>query len=105
MHPADAGCMSIGVFAFQNRINTRLANGERPEDYRFIMKVEKVLYDRKGAAFALSISVRRLDYLIAAKALKTRRIGRKVLIPAGELRRFAQSDYFGSCGQEEATAA
>jgi hypothetical protein len=56
--------------------------------------VPKLLYDRKSAAVALSISVRSLDYLLARRTFATRRIGRKVLIPAGELRKFAQADYF-----------
>ena len=45
----------------------------------------RLLYDRKEAARQLSISVRSLDYLIAAKTFSTRRIGKKVLIPHSEL--------------------
>lgn len=67
--------------------------------------VEKFLYDRKSAAAALSISVRSLDYLLANKALRTRRIGRKVLIPAGELRRFAQADHFSPVATATSDAA
>jgi hypothetical protein len=48
----------------------------------------RMLYDRKGAARQLSISVRSLDYLIARKKLATRRNGKKVMIPHGELVRF-----------------
>jgi len=55
---------------------------------------EKILFDRKSAAVALSISVRSLDYLISGGQLKTRRIGRKVLIHRSELKRFAQGDHF-----------
>jgi hypothetical protein len=55
----------------------------------------RLLYDRKGAAQQLSISVRSLDYLIAGKQLGTRRIGKKVLIPHGELVRFARADHHG----------
>jgi hypothetical protein len=54
----------------------------------------KLLYDRKSAAHTLSISVRSLDYLIARKQLAFRRVGRKVLIPRGELLRFASKDHF-----------
>ena len=53
----------------------------------------KLLYDRKGAAAALSISVRSLDYLIERGELSTRRIGKKVLIRAGDLQRFARGDH------------
>jgi hypothetical protein len=53
----------------------------------------RLLYDRKGAAAALSISIRSLDYLIGRGALSTRRIGKKVLIPARDLQRFASGDH------------
>jgi hypothetical protein len=67
------------------------------------MTENKVLYDRKSAAKALSISVRSLDYYIARKEFTTRRIGRKVLIPQASLLQFARADHFGpvngdSCG-------
>ena len=52
------------------------------------------MYDRKEAARQLSISVRSLDYLIAGKQLATRRLGKKVLIPHGELVRFSRADHF-----------
>ena len=58
-------------------------------------RVEKLLYDRKSAAHALSISVRSVDYLLSRRAFRTRRIGKKVLIPASELKRFAAADHFG----------
>ena len=58
-------------------------------------RVEKLLYDRKGAAQALSISVRSVDYFLSRRAFRTRRIGKKVLIPASELKRFAAADHFG----------
>ena len=49
------------------------------------IKVEKLLYDKKSAASALSISSRSVDYYIAARILRTRRVGRRVMIPASEL--------------------
>jgi hypothetical protein len=57
---------------------------------------DKLLYDRKSAAFALSISIRSLDYLIARGEFDTRRIGKKVLIAATELRKFAQANHFAA---------
>ncbi len=57
------------------------------------LAVDKLLYDRKSAAYALSISIRALDYLIAHKEIKIRRIGGKVLIPAAELKWFAAADH------------
>jgi excisionase family DNA binding protein len=64
--------------------------------------IEKLLYDRKSAAYVLSVSLRALDYLIANKQIKVRRIGGKVLIHANELKRFAASDH---CGRLAAKAA
>jgi hypothetical protein len=56
-------------------------------------QLEKLLYSRADAAAALSISIRSVDYLISEGKLSTRRIGRKTLIPVGEVRRFARSDH------------
>jgi excisionase family DNA binding protein len=57
------------------------------------MAEARLLYDRKEAARQLSISVRTLDYIVASKQLATRRIGKKVLIPHGELVRYARADH------------
>lgn len=54
----------------------------------------RILWDRKGAARQLSMSVRSLDYLIVNKKLHARRKGKKVLIPHAELVRYAMSDDF-----------
>lgn len=54
----------------------------------------RLLYDRKEAARMLSISVRSLDYIIAAKGLDTRRIGRKVLVTHASLLKYASSNHF-----------
>jgi excisionase family DNA binding protein len=40
------------------------------------------LYTRIAAAHALSVSPRTIDRMIADKTLSTRKIGRRVLIPA-----------------------
>ena len=55
----------------------------------------RLLYSRQESARQLSISVRSLDYLIAGKAFQTRRLGKKIMIPHGELVRFASSNHFG----------
>lgn len=57
---------------------------------------KRLLYSRQEASHQLSISTRTLDYLIANKAMRFRRIGRKVLIPHGELVRFASGDHYDS---------
>ncbi len=56
-------------------------------------QVEKLLYSRADAAVALSISIRSVDYLISVGKLSIRRIGRKTLIPVGDVRRFARADH------------
>lgn len=53
----------------------------------------RLLYTRQEAAYRLSLSVRSLDYYIATKRLATRRMGRKVLVPHGELIRFSRMDH------------
>ncbi len=54
---------------------------------------ERLLVGRVEAAGMLSISARALDYLLANKQLKTKRIGTRVLIPLTELQRFARADH------------
>jgi hypothetical protein len=54
----------------------------------------RLLYDRKGAATQLSISIRSLDYLIATRKLATRRLGKKVMVSHGTLVQFARADHF-----------
>jgi hypothetical protein len=67
--------------------------------------IEKLLYDRKSAAFAISVSPRTIDYGLAAGAFETRRIGRKVLITADSLKKFTAANHFGPVnGTEEKTA-
>lgn len=61
------------------------------------MSVEKLLYSKKDAAFALSLSVRSIEHLLATKRIEFRRFGAKVLIPATEIRKFAKgNDYLGT---------
>jgi hypothetical protein len=62
--------------------------------------VAKILYDRKSAAFAISISVRSLDYALARGEFESRRVGRKTLITAGSLRRWAGINHYGTVGAE-----
>jgi hypothetical protein len=61
----------------------------------------RLLYSRKEAARQLSISIRSLDYLIAAKAFQTRRLGKKILIPHAELVRFARGSHFGPISSDK----
>ncbi len=54
---------------------------------------EPILLSKRESARALSISLRKLEYLIAAKELKVRRIGRRVLVPRRSLEDFARRDH------------
>lgn len=56
--------------------------------------VEKLLYDKKSAAHALSVSVRTIEYMLAEKKLSYHRRGRRVLIPAADIRRVARLEIF-----------
>ena len=64
-------------------------------------QIEKILYSRRDAAYALSISVRSLDYALARGEFETRRIGRKTLITAGSLKRYAAANHFGPIASSE----
>jgi hypothetical protein len=64
----------------------------------------RLLYDRKTAARMLSISVRSVDYIIAAKGLETRRIGRKVLVTHASLVRYASGNHFAITSRSDAEA-
>jgi Helix-turn-helix domain len=52
----------------------------------------RLLYPKEEAGFLLGISERSIDYLISSGRLKTKRIGKRNLVPADELRRFIRSD-------------
>jgi excisionase family DNA binding protein len=54
-----------------------------------VVPFEKFFYGRKEAASALALSLRTIDYLIADQKLRTRRKGRRVLIPTEDVRRLA----------------
>lgn len=57
-----------------------------------MIAVEKLLYDKRSAAFALSVSVRTIENMLANKQLSYRRCGRKVLIPASDIRRISKCE-------------
>jgi hypothetical protein len=58
--------------------------------------LERLLYDRKSAAEACSVSVRTIDYALARGEFETRKIGRRTLITASSLKRWANSNHYGS---------
>lgn len=53
----------------------------------------KLLVSRKMAAEMLTISIRKVDYMIADGRMLTRRIDNRVLIPIEEIQKFARSDH------------
>ncbi len=53
---------------------------------------ERLLSNKKSAATALDVSVRMVEYAIAAGELETRRVNSRILITADSLRRFAAAD-------------
>jgi hypothetical protein len=64
--------------------------------------VSKIIYDRKSAAFALSISTRALDYLIQNKVLNTIKWGSKVMVSHAELVKLSKKNLASLCSVEEA---
>ena len=56
------------------------------------MEERSYLLDRREAAKALSISLRKLEGLILAGEIPVRRIGRRVLVPRKSLEAFVASD-------------
>ena len=52
----------------------------------------RLLLSRRSAARALDISVRMIDYAIAAGLIESRRINSRILIPSESLMKFAAAD-------------
>ena len=52
--------------------------------------MEKLLHPRQEVAQLLSLSLRKIDELIAKKQLKTVRVGRRNLVAYAELTRFVK---------------
>ena len=55
--------------------------------------MQQILLSKRDAAKALSISLRKIDYLIASKDLSVRRIGARILISRRSLEDFARRDH------------
>jgi excisionase family DNA binding protein len=53
--------------------------------------VEPLLFDRRTTAKLLSISIRSVDYMVQNGKLGHRKIGTRVLIPASQVRRMADT--------------
>jgi excisionase family DNA binding protein len=68
------------------------------------MQTEPILVPRKEAARLLGVSTRMVDYLLAAKELTARRVGRKVLISYRQLQVFARWDHASPSRPNESTS-
>ena len=66
--------------------------------------VERLLYGRKEAAVALSISPRAVDYELAQGAFETRRYGSRVLITARSLKQWANANHYRAAQNIERAA-
>jgi hypothetical protein len=74
------------------RRRRRQSGKRKPPATASLPPAAKLLVSRKMAAEMLTISIRKLDYMIADGRLLTRKIDNRVLIPAEEIHKFARSD-------------
>jgi excisionase family DNA binding protein len=56
-----------------------------------VLFMQKLMYARLEAAQLLSVSLRKIDELIATKQIETVRVGRRNLVPHNVLERFARN--------------
>jgi excisionase family DNA binding protein len=61
---------------------------------------QPVLISRREAAASLGLSLRTLDYLIARREIRVRRVGRRVLVSRHALEMFANSAHH-SAGRKD----
>ena len=72
----------------------RQESGKRKRPGTATMPMDaRLLVSRKAAAEMLTVSIRKVDYMIADGRMLTRRIDNRVLIPIEEIRKFAESDH------------
>jgi hypothetical protein len=70
----------------------------QPAANRPLADPPRLLCARKEVAYQLSLSIRAVDYLIAARHLNTRKIGGRILVSHDELIRFARADRMEPAG-------
>jgi hypothetical protein len=75
------------------RTRRRQSGKRKPPATASLSPDAKLLVSRKMAAEMLTISIRKVDYMIADGRLLTRRIDNRVLIPVEEIHKFARSDH------------
>jgi hypothetical protein len=75
------------------RTRRRQTGKRKPPATASLSPDAKLLVSRKMAAEMLTISIRKVDYMIADGRLLTRKIDNRVLIPVEEIHKFARSDH------------
>ncbi len=90
MKPFNSDKSSRNFCTYRLPPKNEAASSGEPQDRTCL---EKLRYDRRSAAEALSISIRTLDYRISSGQIRIRRDGNKVLIPHSELVRYARTDH------------
>jgi hypothetical protein len=60
--------------------------------------MEPILIGRRDAAKVLGICIRSVDHAVATGSLKSRRLGRRVMLTPEELKRFAARDHVRIAG-------
>jgi hypothetical protein len=66
--------------------------------------IEKILYDRKSASFALSISCRALDYCVADELIDFVKQGSKIIFLHSAVLKFARTNHASLCSVDEEAA-
>ncbi len=54
--------------------------------------MEKILLSRAEAAATLGLSLRSIDYLLSARKLAAKKVGRRTLVTRASLEKFCKSD-------------
>ena len=81
------------VYLRGSMVQRILVRSEQSRPELSVRQPKVILYSRRDAAFALSLSLRSLDYLISNGEILTRRIGGRVLVSADELAQFSQRNH------------
>ena len=89
---SDFATLARGVFS-KPRTRRRQSGKRKPPAPASLPPDAKLLVSRKMAAEMLTISIRKVDYMIADGRLLTRKIDNRVLIPVEEIYKFARSDH------------
>jgi hypothetical protein len=95
---SDEKTFSLPVHAAEkvrasNRKPAKKTANRKPPATLDVPADSKLLVSRKAAAAIVSLSLRKIDGLLASKQLPFRKIGTRTLIPLSALRQFARTDH------------